>query len=78
MGVNGAHNTVEGNVGAYNTIEGNVGAYNTICVRAVAEYCSCRRIGYGPWYSGLTCAPWLAFSVRPLVLSEWASLVRWP
>ena len=30
MGVNGAHNTVEG----------NVGAYNTVCVRAVAEYYS--------------------------------------
>ena len=68
MGVNGAHNTVEG----------NVGAYNTICVRAVVEYCSYRRTGYDPWYRGLTCAPWLAFSVRPLVLSEWASLVRWP
>ena len=25
--------------GAYNTVEGNVGAYNTVCVRAVAEYC---------------------------------------
>ena len=44
MGVNGTHNT----------IEENVGAYNTVCVRAVAEYCSCRRIGYGPWYRGLT------------------------
>ena len=30
MGVNGAHNT----------IEGNVGAYNTICVRVVGEYYS--------------------------------------
>ena len=47
MGVNGAHNT----------IEGNVGTYNTVCVRAVAEYCSCRRTGYSPWYHGLTCAP---------------------
>ena len=68
MGVNGAHNTVEG----------NVGAYNTVCVRAVAEYYSCRHIGYGPWYHGLTCAPWLAFSVCPLVLSERASPVGWP
>ena len=68
MGVNDAHNTVEG----------NVGAYNTVCVRAVVEYCSCRRIGYGPWYHGLTCAPWLAFSVRPLVPSERASPVGWP
>ena len=47
MGVNGAHNT----------IEGNVGAYNIACVRAVVEYYSYRLIGYGPWYSGLTCAP---------------------
>ena len=68
MGVNGGHNTVER----------NVGAYNTVCVRAVAEYCSCRRTGYGPWYRGLTCAPWLAFSVRPLVHSEQASPVGWP
>ena len=30
MGVNGAHNTVEG----------NIGVYNTVCVRAVVEYCS--------------------------------------
>ena len=64
--------------GAYNTVEGNVGAYNTVCVRAVAVYCSFRRTGYGPWYRGLTCAPWLAFSVCPLVLSERASLVGWP
>jgi len=28
MGVNGTHNTVEG----------NVDAYNTVCVKAVAEY----------------------------------------
>ena len=68
MGVNGAHNT----------IEGNVGAYNTVCVRAVAEYYSYRHIGYGPWYHGLTCVPWLAFSISPLVLSERASLVGWP
>ena len=53
MGVNGAHNTVEG----------NVGAYNTVCVRAVVEYCSCRCTGYGPWYRGLTCA--LPFSFAP-------------
>ena len=64
--------------GAYNTIEGNVGTYNTVCVRAVAEYCFCRCIGYGPWYRGLICAPWLAFSVHPLVPSEWVSLVGWP
>ena len=44
MGVNGAHNTVEG----------NAGAYNTVCIRAVAEYCSCRCTGYGPWYNGLS------------------------
>ena len=77
MRVNDAHNTVEGNVSAYNTIEGNVGAYNTVCVRAVVEYCSCRRTGYGPWYRGLTCAPCFAFSVRSLVLSERASPVGW-
>ena len=46
MGVNGAHNTVDG----------NIGAYNTVCVRKVAEYCSCRCTGYGPLYHGLTCA----------------------
>ena len=68
MGVNGTHNTVEG----------NVGAYNTVCVMVVVEYCSYRRTGYGPWYRGLTCAPWLAFSIRPLVLSERASPVGWP
>ena len=34
--------------GAYSTVDANVGAYNTICVRAVAEYCSCRCTGYGP------------------------------
>ena len=68
MGVNGTHNTEEE----------NVGAYNTVCVRAVVECCSYRRIGYGPWYRGLTCAPWLAFSVCPLVLSERASPVEWP
>ena len=63
--------------GAYNTIEGNVGAYITVCVRAVAEHCSCRCTGYGPWYRGLTRAPWLAFSVRSLVLSGRASPVGW-
>ena len=67
MGVNGAHNTVEG----------NVGAYNTVCVKAVAEYCSCRRTEYGPWCRGLICAPYLAFSVCSLVLSGRASLVGW-
>ena len=67
MGVNGTHNTVEG----------NVGAYNTVCVRAVIEYYSCRCIGYGPWYHGLTCAPCLAFFVRSLVFSERASPVGW-
>ena len=67
MGVNGAHNTVGE----------NVGAYNTVCDREVAEYCFCRCTGYGPWYHGLTCAPCLAFSVHPLVLSEWASPVGW-
>ena len=55
MGVNGAHNT----------IEGNVGAYNTVCVRTVTEYCSYRCSGYGPWYRGLICAPYLAFSIFP-------------
>ena len=68
MGVNDAHNT----------IEENVSAYNTVCVREVAEYYFCRFIGYSPWYYGLTCAPWLTFSIRPLVLSERASPVGWP
>ena len=36
--------------GAYNTVEGNVGTYNTVRVRVVAEYYT----GYGPWYRGLT------------------------
>ena len=63
--------------GAYNTVEENVGAYNTVCVREVVEYCSCRCIGYGPWYRGLTCVPWLGFSACPLVLSERASPVGW-
>ena len=43
--------------GAYNTIEGNVGAYNTVSVRIVVEYYFYRRTGYGPWYHGLTCVP---------------------
>ena len=51
MGVNGAHNTVEG----------NVGAYSTVCVRAATKYYSFRHAGHGPWYRGLTCAPWLCF-----------------
>ena len=68
MGVNGAHNTVGE----------NVGVYNTVCDREVTKYCFCRCIGYGPWYRGLTCVPGLAFSVRPLVPSERASLVGWP
>ena len=67
MGVDGTHNT----------IEGNVDAYNTVCVRAVAEYCSYRCTGYGSRYRGLTCAPCLAFSVHSLVPSGRASLVGW-
>ena len=63
--------------GAYHTIEGNVYAYKYVCVRVVVEYYSYRRTRYGPWYRGLTCAPWLAFSVCPLVLSERASPVGW-
>ena len=39
MAVNGVHNTVEV----------NVGAYNIVCVKAVAEHCSRRCSGYGPW-----------------------------
>ena len=34
--------------GAYNTIDTDVGAYKTICVRAVVEHYSHRRIGYDP------------------------------
>ena len=49
MGVNGAHNTVRG----------NVGAYNIVCVRAVAEYCSVK--GMVPSTVGLTFEPCLAF-----------------
>ena len=66
MGVNGAHNTV-----------GKMSAPTTLCVREVAEYCFCRRTGYGPWYRGLTCAPSLDFSVHSLVLFERASPVGW-
>ena len=49
--------------GAYNTVDTNVGAYNTVCVKAVVERCSRRRIGYGPWYRALTCA--LSFLFAP-------------
>ena len=42
--------------GAYNTVDTNVSAYNTVCVRAVVEHCSRKRIGYDPWYRGLTFA----------------------
>ena len=66
MGVNGAHNTV-----------GKMSAPTTLCVREVVEYYSCRHTGYGPWYHGLIRAPYLAFSVCSLVLSEWASSVDW-
>ena len=66
-----------GVVGDHNTVEENVDAYNIVCVREVAEYCFCWCTGYSPWYCGLTCAPCLAFSVRSLVLFEWASLIGW-
>ena len=88
-GNSGAHNTVDaqrhmGGALPYGSqwrpqyCRENIDAYNTVYVREVAEYCSYRRTGYGPWYHGLTCAPWLAFSVRPLVPSGRASLVGWP
>jgi len=48
MGVNGAHNTVEG----------NVGAYNTVYVRVVMEYCFVQ--GMVPGTVVLTCEPCLA------------------
>ena len=67
MGVNGTHNT----------IGENVGAYNTVCVREVAEYYFYWCTGYGTWYHGLTYAPYLAFSVRSLILSEQASPFGW-
>ena len=67
VGVNGAHNTVGE----------NVGAYNTVCVRAVAEYCSCRCTGYGPCIVALTCAPCLAFFGCFLVFTERMSPVGW-
>ena len=51
--------------GAYNTIDTNVGAYNTVCVRAIVEHCSLRRIGCGPWYRGLTCALPSSFTPGP-------------
>ena len=51
-----------------------VGTHNTVgCQIHVGGCCT----GYGPWYCGLTCAPCLTFSVRSLVLTEWASLVGW-
>ena len=34
--------------GAYNTVDGNVSAYNTVCVRTVVEYCSYRCTGMVP------------------------------
>ena len=70
MGVNGAHNTIGKNVGAYNSAwvlsrqEGH---------RVLPGRCA----GYGPWYCGLTCAPYLTFIIRSLVLTEWVSLVGW-
>ena len=57
----GAHNTIDAQRhvggltvwefnGAYDTVEGNVGAYNTVCVRVVAEYCSCRVRPLVSWF----------------------------
>ena len=57
-----------------------VDAYNTALVlpcQAGRRVLSGRRIGYGPWYCGLTCVPCLTFSVRSLVLTERASPVGW-
>ena len=45
--------------------------------REVVEYYFCMCIGYGPWYRGLTCVPYLAFFVCSLVLSERVSPVSW-
>ena len=47
------------------------------CVKEVAEYYFCRCTGYRPRYCGLTCVPYLTFSVRFLVLTERASPVGW-
>ena len=33
--------------GAHNTVGGNVGAYNIVCAREAAEYGFCRCTGYG-------------------------------
>ena len=68
MGVNDAHNTV-GKMSTPTTL------FGLCCAREVAEYNFYKCIGYGLWYRGLTCAPCLAFSVRPLVLSGRTSLV---
>jgi hypothetical protein len=45
--------------------------------REVVEYCFCRCTGYGPQYCGLTCAPYLTFSICFLVLTERVSPVGW-
>jgi hypothetical protein len=45
--------------------------------REVVEYCFCRCTGYGPRYCGLTCAPYLTFSICFLVLTERVSPVGW-
>ena len=70
MGVDGAHNTVGENVGAYNT------AWVLSCQEG-RRVLSGRCTGYGPWYCGLTRAPYPTFSVRFMVLIERASPVGW-
>ena len=68
MGVNGAYNTVEEMLAS--TILFVSGRLQSTVPAGVQ--------GMIPSIMVLTCAPWLAFSVRPLVPSERASLVGWP
>ena len=64
--------------GAYNTVEGNVDAYNTVHARVVVEYCSCWCIEYGPWYHGLTLCALARFLRSSLAPSERAYPIGWP
>ena len=51
-----SHGTI--NDGAHNTVNASEARGGALPYgREVAEYCSCRCTGYGPWYRGLTYAP---------------------
>ena len=68
MGVNGAYNTVEEmSVPTILFVSGRLQSTIPAGVQ-----------GMVPGIVVLTCAPWLAFSIRPLVPSERVSPVGWP